>query len=230
MLMDFSRWSTRWKTKRWCLHPTATTVLTIIFLLHASEVTAAGPVDVLKLFDFHSTPDGVTKVPGFCTLRRGSKPDVAFRVNKEAQISTPTKHFFPGEEFPQDFSILMTIKPKAGVQSFLFSIYNEHGIQQMGVEVGRSPVFLYEDQHGNPAAEDYPLFRGINLADGKWHRVALSVEKNTVTMIVDCKKKISKALDRSDHAVISTDGIAVFGTRILDDNVYEVSEIETPHM
>lgn len=51
-----------------------------------------------------------------------------------------------------------------------------------------------------------------------------------MTMIVDCKKKISKALDRSDHAVISTDGIAVFGTRILDDNVYEVSEIETPHM
>lgn len=72
-----------------------------------------------------------------------------------------------GEEFPQDFSILMTIKPKAGLQSFLFSIYNEQGIQQMGVEVGRSPVFLYEDQHGNPAAEDYPLFRGINLADGK---------------------------------------------------------------
>lgn len=60
----------------------------------------------------------------------------------------------------------------------------------------------------------------------RWHRIALSVEKNTVTMIVDCKKKISKALPRSDHAIISTDGIAVFGTRILDDNVYEVREIE----
>lgn len=63
----------------------------------------------------------------------------------------------------------------------------------------------------------------------RWHRVAISVEKNTVTMIVDCKKKISKALHRSDHAIISTGGIAVFGTRILDDNVYEVREIETWH-
>lgn len=72
-----------------------------------------------------------------------------------------------GGVFPQDFSILMTIKPKVGVQSFLLSIYNEQGIQQLGVEVGRSPVFLYEDQHGKPAPEDYPLFRAINLADGK---------------------------------------------------------------
>lgn len=61
----------------------------------------------------------------------------------------------------------MTIKPKAGIQSFLLSVYNEQGIQQLGVEVGRSPIFLYEDQHGKPAPEDYPLFRAINLADGK---------------------------------------------------------------
>lgn len=69
--------------------------------------------------------------------------------------------------FPEDFSILTTIKPKAGIQSFLLSIYNEKGVQQLGVEVGRSPVFLYEDQTGKPAPEDYPLFRSLNLADGK---------------------------------------------------------------
>lgn len=71
------------------------------------------------------------------------------------------------EVFPEDFSILATIKPKAGLQSFLLSIYNEQGVQQLGVEVGRSPVFLYEDQTGKPAPEDYPLFRTLNLADGK---------------------------------------------------------------
>uniref|UniRef100_A0A671S2Q3 Laminin G domain-containing protein n=1 Tax=Sinocyclocheilus anshuiensis TaxID=1608454 RepID=A0A671S2Q3_9TELE len=180
----------------------------------------AEPVDVLKVLDFKSSPEGVKKTQGFCTIRRGSKPDVAYRVDKQAQLSTPTKQLFPGV-FPQDFSILMTIKPKAGVQSFLLSVYNEQGIQQLGVEVGRAPVFLYEDQHGKPAPEDYPLFRAINLADGKWHRVAISIEKKTVTMIVDCKKKISKPLSRSDHAIINTDGITVFGTRILDEEVFE---------
>lgn len=60
------------------------------------------------------------------------------------------------------------MRPKSGLQSFLLSIYNEQGVQQLGVEVGRSPVFLYEDHTGRPAPEDYPLFRTLNLADGKY--------------------------------------------------------------
>lgn len=73
----------------------------------------------------------------------------------------------PGDVFPEDFSIMATVKPKKGSQSFLLSVYNEQGIQQLGLEVGRSPVFLYEDHTGKPTPEDYPLFRGVNLADGK---------------------------------------------------------------
>lgn len=81
---------------------------------------------------------------------------------------TLLRSFFPAAEvFPEDFSILTTLKAKAGLQSFLLSIYNERGVQQLGVEVGRSPVFLYEDQTGKPAPEEYPLFRTLNLADGK---------------------------------------------------------------
>lgn len=52
--------------------------------------------------------------------------------------------------------------------------------------------------------------------------MAISVEKKTVTIIVDCKKKITKPLLRSDHASINTDGITVFGTRILDEEVFQV--------
>lgn len=69
--------------------------------------------------------------------------------------------------FPENFSIMALVKAQAGLQAFLLSIYSEQGIQQLGIELGRSPVFLYEDQNGKPAPEDYPLFRGVNLADGK---------------------------------------------------------------
>uniref|UniRef100_A0A803U107 Thrombospondin-like N-terminal domain-containing protein n=1 Tax=Anolis carolinensis TaxID=28377 RepID=A0A803U107_ANOCA len=180
-------------------------------------------VDVLKALEFHNSPEGVSKTAGFCTNRRNSKgSDVAYRVSKHAQLSAPTKQLYPGD-FPADFSIVFTVKPKKGIQSFLLSIYNEQGIQQVGVEVGRSPVFLFEDQNGKPAPEDYPLFRTVNIADGKWHRVAISVEKKSVTMIVDCKKKATKPLERSDKAIIDTNGITVFGTRILDEEVFEVN-------
>lgn len=82
-------------------------------------------------------------------------------------LSKRLSSVLPGDVFPEDFSILATVKPKKGSQSFLLSVYNEQGIQQLGLEVGRSPVFLYEDHTGRPSPEDYPLFRGVNLADGK---------------------------------------------------------------
>uniref|UniRef100_A0A8C5UKG0 Collagen type XI alpha 1 chain n=1 Tax=Malurus cyaneus samueli TaxID=2593467 RepID=A0A8C5UKG0_9PASS len=216
------RWSTRWKTRRWPWDSAVTVLITFAFLLRTAEVRGAEPVDVLKALEFHNSPEGVTRTAGFCTNRRNSKgSDVAYRVSKTAQLSAPTKQLYPGGGFPEDFSILMTVKPKKGIQSFLLSIYNEQGIQQVGVEVGRSPVFLFEDQNGKPAPEDYPLFRTVNIADGKWHRVAISVEKKSVTMIVDCNKKTTKPLDRSDKAVVDTNGITVFGTRILDEEVFE---------
>ncbi|KAG7270506.1 hypothetical protein CRUP_005055 [Coryphaenoides rupestris] len=133
-----------------------------------------------------------------------------------------------GGVFPEDFSILFTVKPNAGLQSFLLSVYNQQGIQQLGVEVGRAPVFLYEDQNGKPAPEEYPLFRSVNLADGKWHRVAISVEKKSVTIIVDCKKQVTRPLARGDRAVINTEGITVFGTRILDEEVFELLLVADP--
>lgn len=56
----------------------------------------------------------------------------------------------------------------------------------------------------------------------RWHRVAISVEKNTVTIILDCKRKLTKPLPRSEHASIDTNGITVFGTRFLDADVFQV--------
>lgn len=56
----------------------------------------------------------------------------------------------------------------------------------------------------------------------RWHRIALSVHRKNVTLILDCKKKATKFLDRSDHPVVDTNGIVVFGTRILDEDVFEV--------
>lgn len=82
-------------------------------------------------------------------------------------IVSPSSLLSSTGRFPENFSLMALVKAQAGLQAFLLSIYSEQGIQQLGVELGRSPVFLYEDQNGKPAPEDYPLFRGINLADGK---------------------------------------------------------------
>jgi len=81
----------------------------------------------------------------------------------------PTILFLPAADgsFPEDFSILSTVRARRGGQAFLLSIYDERGVQQLGVEIGLSPVFLYEDREGRPPPERYPVFRRVNLADGK---------------------------------------------------------------
>lgn len=48
------------------------------------------------------------------------------------------------------------------------------------------------------------------------------MEKKSITMIVDCNKKTTKPLERSGKPVVDTNGITVFGTRILDEEVFEV--------
>uniref|UniRef100_A0A8B9L263 Collagen, type XI, alpha 2 n=1 Tax=Astyanax mexicanus TaxID=7994 RepID=A0A8B9L263_ASTMX len=181
---------------------------------------SAEPVDVLRVMQLNSLPEGVQKVPGFCTSRRAGTADHAYRITKKAQISAPTKQLFSGR-FPENFSIMALVKAKPGLQAFLLSIYNEQGVQQLGLELGRSPVFLYEDQSRMPAPEDYPLFTGINLADGKWHRIAISVQKKNVTLLLDCKKRMTKALPRSNKPVLDTKGITVFGARLLDEEVFQ---------
>lgn len=151
---------TRWKARS-PLRPGAPLLpppLLLLLLLWAPPPSrAAQPADLLKVLDFHNLPDGITKTTGFCATRRSSKgPDVAYRVTKDAQLSAPTKQLYPASAFPKDFSILTTVKAKKGSQAFLVSIYNEQGIQQIGLELGRSPVFLYEDHTGKPGPEDYP--------------------------------------------------------------------------
>lgn len=78
------------------------------------SASTAEPVDVLKALDFQSSPVGVRKTPGFCTIRRGSKPDIAYRVGKKAQISAPTKQLFPGKlapYLPQTNSVYTEAQP-----------------------------------------------------------------------------------------------------------------------
>lgn len=56
----------------------------------------------------------------------------------------------------------------------------------------------------------------------RWHRIALSVSKKNVTLLLDCKKKMTRPLPRSSNAEVDTNGITVFGARLLDEEVFQV--------
>uniref|UniRef100_A0A668AYK6 Collagen, type V, alpha 3a n=1 Tax=Myripristis murdjan TaxID=586833 RepID=A0A668AYK6_9TELE len=182
----------------------------------------ANAIDVLRVLEMSDDMEGVSTEAGLCTSRKGmEETDLAYRIDKKIQLSAPTKQLFPDSPFPEDFSLMATVRAKKGTQFFLLSVYDEQGVQQLGLEVGRSPVFLYEDHQGQPTPSQYPIFKKINLADGKWHRIAYSVQGKSVTLYLDCQKVETLDLLRGDNAVVSTEGVTVFGTRLLDEEVFE---------
>lgn len=70
----------------------------ILFSLCPFFYYLAEPANLLKILDFHSLPEGVTRTTGFCSNRRSTQgPDVAYRVSKDAQLSAPTKQLYSGE-------------------------------------------------------------------------------------------------------------------------------------
>lgn len=73
----------------------------------------------------------------------------------------------PESSFPQNFSLLATFRAKKGTRCFLLSVYDAQGVQQLGLEVGHSPVFWYQDRQGRPGPGLHPVFPEVNLADGK---------------------------------------------------------------
>lgn len=80
-------------------------VMTIFF----SCFSSSDPVDVLRALQVPSLPEGVKKVPGFCTSRRSSSPDHAYRITKKAQISAPTKQLFSGRPHLDSASSCLSI-------------------------------------------------------------------------------------------------------------------------
>ncbi|XP_043447057.1 collagen alpha-2(XI) chain isoform X6 [Prionailurus bengalensis] len=187
----------------------------LVLGLSAVPAWAGAPsVDVLRALRFPSLPDGVRRARGICPA------DVAYRVSRPAQLSAPTRQLFPGG-FPKDFSLLTAVRTRPGLQAPLLTLYSAQGVRQLGLELGRPFRFLYEDQTGRPRPPAQPVFRGLSLADGKWHRVAVAVKGQSVTLIVDCKKRVTRPLPRSARPLLDTHGVIIFGARILDEEVFE---------
>ena len=61
--------------------------------------------------------------------------------------------------FPEDFSILTTVRAHRRTRGFLFTMYS--GLTSgeiLGMELPRGPFFLYEDHQGLPGVPGSPHF------------------------------------------------------------------------
>ncbi len=119
--------------------------------------------------------------------------------------------------------ILISKKPKQHKRTFLQHkpAQTEHKRLRLFwrcVALGGGPTSLFCDY----LASSHTLNLQYLLSSYRWHRIAISVQKKNITLILDCKNRITKTLPRSNNPVLDTKGITVFGARLLDEEVFQV--------
>ncbi|KAK2087311.1 Collagen alpha-3(V) chain [Saguinus oedipus] len=171
---------------------------------------AEDPVDVLKAMGVRGGQAGVPEVPGFCP-QRTPEGDRAFRVGQASTLGIPTWELFPDGHFPENFSLLITLRGQPANQSVLLSIYDETGARQLGLALGPALDLL-----GGPFR---PLPQQVNLTDGRWHRVAVSIDGGMVTLVTDCEAQ-PPVLGHGPR-FISIAGLTMLGTQDLGEKTFE---------
>ena len=70
--------------------------------------------------------------------------------------------------FPEDFSILITLKPRVTPRETVFSVLGANGAEILTLEVGKKVTqLIYADHTGKPGINRPLKFRSIKLGDGR---------------------------------------------------------------
>ncbi|XP_051791518.1 collagen alpha-1(IX) chain-like [Erpetoichthys calabaricus] len=158
------------------------------------------------------TMTGVNVVPG--TQREKS----AYRLGQRVQASRETRLVQP-HGFPQEFSIVSTLRMRDETPQEvwnLLKVKDRQGRDQFHLRL-YGEIDAVDVYHvGAAGDEKVTTFENVErLFDGGWHKLALSAQRNRLTLFVDCKQVGSSPF--SQYGTVRTDGLTSVGTRTRDD-------------
>lgn len=103
--------------------------------------------------------------------------------------------------------------------STLFTVYSDNGEEQLVVSLGSDVTLMYNTL---PDEIVEAISFGIDVADGKWHRLGFSVKGDAVTLIADFNRQITRELRRDTRMPVTTSGIVIIGQQLVDGHFYTV--------
>uniref|UniRef100_A0A8W7PT09 Thrombospondin-like N-terminal domain-containing protein n=2 Tax=gambiae species complex TaxID=44542 RepID=A0A8W7PT09_ANOCL len=175
---------------------------------------------MIEQFGMPTLPSGVSPTTGMCNGSRNQyqpHPEPAYSMNQDTVLSIPTIESFP-DGFPLDFSLLVTLRASPNLERApLFAVYSSDSDEILMLMVGRDVALYYYD--GNPEDDEQDQYQnmvsfGVNIDDGRWHRLGVSVKGNSVTLILDCGTQITRPLNRRPGVQLVTDGLILTGVQL----------------
>ncbi|KAL4642008.1 protein kinase C-binding protein NELL1 [Arapaima gigas] len=147
-------------------------------------------IDIVNELELANATSGMTQVPG---LHNGSKAfllrDVERVVRAPAHTTQKVVQLFRSKS---EFTFLASIQQKSSTSGVIFSIHeSDHSYFELESSGLREEIRYRYSYRGKPRSESFPY----RLADGQWHKIALSISASHLLLHVDCNRIYERVVD-----------------------------------
>uniref|UniRef100_A0AAY5E9X8 Neural EGFL like 1 n=1 Tax=Electrophorus electricus TaxID=8005 RepID=A0AAY5E9X8_ELEEL len=159
-------------------------------------------IDFINELDLANATYGISQIAG---LHNSSKAflfrDTQRAVHAPSQITDKVLELFRTKN---EFTFMASIQQKASTSGVLFSIHeSEHSYFELESSGLREEIHYHYRHKGMQRSETFPY----RLADGQWHKIALSVSASHLLLHVDCNRIYERVIDSPQMDLTAGSGI-----------------------
>ncbi|XP_041045237.1 collagen alpha-1(IX) chain [Carcharodon carcharias] len=178
--------------------------------------------DLITQFQLDTIPlRGVRRVEGSTPLQ------IAFRLDREANFEIPTRIIYP-RGLPEEYSFVTTfrmVKNTVNKVWNLWQIVDENGYKQVGLRLNGNTQSLEFYLVGLDSNLQSVIFRAISqIFDTEWHKILVGVERDTVSLFVDCHRVASQPI--KPKGTVNVEGDTLIGRLDTNPKVSVVFELQ----
>ncbi|XP_068596599.1 protein kinase C-binding protein NELL1-like [Brachionichthys hirsutus] len=168
-------------------------LLPLFFFTRPASAFGSDPdeqIDIIDELDRENATNGITPVGG---LHNGSKAflfrDAGRAVHAPARVTEKVLRLFRGQS---EFTFLASVQQKSSTSGVVFSIHEaEHSYFELESSGVREEIRYRYRFKGKPRSESFPY----RLADGVWHKIAVSISASHLLLHVDCNRIYERVID-----------------------------------
>uniref|UniRef100_A0A667WH59 Neural EGFL like 1 n=1 Tax=Myripristis murdjan TaxID=586833 RepID=A0A667WH59_9TELE len=155
-------------------------------------------IDIINELDLANATYGITQVTG---LHNSSKAFLFRGKSLNREVKKVVQLFRSKSEF----TFLASIQQKSSTSGVIFSIHeSEHSYFELESSGVREEIRYHYRFKGKPRSESFPY----RLADGQWHKIALTISASHLLLHVDCNRIYERVIDPPQMEL--TPGIGVW--------------------
>ena len=170
-------------------------------------------MDILDALELKKFPDTFKTTPGFCPNRpnsinglSSSGSDVALKTDEPFSYSKVLTQTFSSK----GFSLVTTLKIPATTDDIVLTRF-AYADKTFEIVIGAGELIILYNNNGR---EEFTF--DLNLKDGRWHRMAVGVRENRLSLYMDCvligQKSLKKMFSISTYDKVSI----MLGERAVD--------------